>query len=87
MNEQPSHSSTALHDCADAELPIVIRPKPLPLHRLEDLLEQDPELARLLATDALHLRALARAVLRGDAEASARFADVEALIGHLRSLL
>lgn len=72
---------------AGAALPIVIRPRPLELQRLEQLLRSDGALARRLLQQPLHLHSMARALLRRDRQARLRFADAEALVAHLQRLL
>lgn len=70
-----------------SQLPIVIRPRPLQLARLEVLLQQDRGLAQMLAAHPLHLHSVARAVHQRDRAARMRFATFEALASHLQTLL
>lgn len=98
MNQSPNTTPTACSDrsvqaCrggtahAGEQLPIVIRPRPLELGRLERMLQQDQGFAARLAANPLHLHLVARAVFHRDLAAQAQFRDLEALTSHLQALL
>jgi hypothetical protein len=68
-------------------LPAVIRPRPLLLRGLEELVERHDRFAERLAARPEQVEAIARVIHGHDAAARERFADPAALVAHLRLLL
>lgn len=69
------------------ELPVTIRPKPLLLAGLEELVERRNRFAASLASRPEQIDAIARVVFAHDAAAQHRFAQADELASYLRDRL